>query len=346
MRRAAVLFALVAPLALGGCLNQFEDPHHVRIVNVDLQPDTVLSQDVLLNVTATLDNRGGGASGGIRLGVKAYSEESGFLVAENETQVGVIAGDTTRPVSLGLKVPRLGNVRVDVTVFEDEQGKERASISARNLGALEPGVLDTGLRVRDMDFLVQNVTSEGNRTQARIQTDLYVTNEGRDASENLRVQVKAREVSTRLVADVAWIETSSVPTGSTIIRSTNLTVADGYNYAIEVLTWRGDGRSASCGDAAADGCGGIVVARNEGIVQLAPTFTRSKDMEVITTNPNVNDFLSSPTAQRTDGASYGGNPSDGLSAPSPRVPGFGAGAALVAALVVGLLFAKRRRRSL
>lgn len=325
--RAALLASLLALSgALAGCLQEFEDPHHVRIVGVDLAPASVLSQDVVLNVTSTLDNRGGGASGELKLVAKAYSEESGFLVAENETRVGRLAGDTTMPVGTFLRVPRAGAIRIDVSIFEDEQGLQSASVSARNLGALDPQVLDTGLRVRDMDFLVRNVTTEGNLTRARIQADLYVTNEGDAASEDLRVQVKAREIQTRLVADVAWIETGSIPPGATVIRSADLTVADDYNYLIEVVTWRGD----------------VVVARNEDTVQLAPTFVKPTDQELVTTNPNVNDFLQKGN-QLTSPTSYEGDFAAGRSA-EPAVPGPGAAAALLA-LVVAFLVVLARRRS-
>lgn len=324
MRLIAVVLLVALPLA--GCLREYEDPHALRIVTVDLRSADVLSQDVLLNVTTTLDNRGGGKSGDLRVQAKAYSEDTGFLVAENETMVGTLSGDTTRAVSLSVLIPRQGNARIDVALFEDGQGTERASVSARNLGALEPAVLDTGLRVRDMDFLVRNVSTEGNRTRAQIQSDLYVTNEGSAPSEDLRIQVKAREISTGLIGDIAWVDSGSVPTGSTVLRSTNLTVADGYNYAIEALTWRGD----------------VVVARNEGTVQLAPTFTQPKDQELVTTNPNVNDFLTGTPSSPTYSGDYGGGYPEGAVA-SPRVPGFGALAGLAAAALAAVVLARRRR---
>ena len=327
--RAALLASIATLATLAGCLQEFEDPHYVRIVSVDLSPADVLSQDVVLNVTSTLDNRGGGASGDIKLVIKAYSEESGFLVAENESLVGRLGGDTTRSVDAFLRVPRSGNLRIDVALFEDDQGKERASVSTRNLGALEPEVVDTGLRIRDMDFLVQNVTREGNATRARIQVDLYLTNEGDAASEDLRIQVKAREISTRLVSDIAWVDTGSVPRGSTLIRSTNLTVADGYNYVIEVITWRND----------------VVVARNEDTVQLAPTFTKPTDQELVITDPNVNDFLnkgqfdSAPGYPTHEGRMAAGD------APAPAVPAPGLAALLLAIGVASVLAFARRKRA-
>src|SRR5688500_13902534 len=118
--RAAILALLLPTLALAGCLREFEDPHALRIVSVDLSPARVLSQEIVLNVTTVLDNRGGGATGPVRVEAKAYREETGFLAAENATHVGPIPGDTTRPVSLTVRVPREGGARVEVAVFEGD----------------------------------------------------------------------------------------------------------------------------------------------------------------------------------------------------------------------------------
>lgn len=339
--RALPLVLLALPLALAGCLNEFEPTHSLRVVGLDVQPARVLSSDVVLNVTATLDNRGG-ETGDVRLVAKAYSEEKGFLLAENSTTIGPVAGDTTLPVSLRVTVPREGSARVEVTVLEDEQALQAASITARNLQSLDPEVLDTGLRISDADFLVRRVDGNASGARATIQTDLYLTNEGRTVSENLRLQVKAREVSTRLVADVQWLETGGVEAGTTVIRSVNLTVPDRYNYAFEVLTWRGD----------------VIIARSQDFVQLAPTFEKPKDTEVVTSNANVRDFLppASPTyaAEASKGWSMG--LSDGAQSsspygaypttptPAPRVPGFGTAALALAAVAAALVLARRRAK--
>ena len=313
--------ALVLLAASAGCLNTFEEPeapHDVRIVGIDVEPATVFAQDVLLLVTTALDNRGGGASGSIRLEVKAYSEERGFLLVENETTRDALPPDRSSEVELGLRVPREGGVRIEVLLYEDDLGSERASVTARNLGSLEPNILDTGLRISDVDFLVLGVANDTGTTRATIRADLYVTNEGQAASEDLRVQVKAREAQTGLVADIQWVTTSSVAPGATVIRSVNLTVPDDYNYVFEILTWRGD----------------AVVARSEGTVQLAPTFVKPTDTEVVTTDPNVGDFArpgSPPTAYPTADGSYA----------EPAVPG--PAPALVLAAVAALALVLRRR---
>ena len=321
----SLLLALVALCsASAGCLNEFEEPekpHFVRIANIDVQPERVLSQDVLLNVSVTLDNRGGGASDPIRLEAKAYSEERGFLLVTNETDVGSVSGDTTREVPLGLRVPREGGVRIEVVLFEADLGKERASVTARNLGSLAPEVFDTGLRVSDVDFLVAETTNESGSTRARIETLLYVTNEGDSGSEDLQVQVKAREVQTGLVADVGWVGTGSVAPAATVIRSVNLTVPDGYNYVFEIVMWRGQ----------------TIVARSEGTVQLAPTFVKPTGTEIVTTDPKVDDFVSrGPTPGTAAPGFHGGG------TPAPAVPGPSA-LALLLALGAGALVLRRRR---
>lgn len=335
--RLRLLALLVALAASAGCLNTFEEPeqpHFVRIVNVELSPARVLSQEVVLNVTSFLDNRGGGSTGSLRLHAKAFDEATNFLIAETETVVGALPGETTRAVPVQLTIPRGGGVRIDVVLYEDDLGLQTASVIARNLGSLEPAVLDTGLRISDVDFIVRDVTGGGNDTGARatIQTDLYVTNEGDDPSEDLRVQVKAREISTRLVTDVAWVGTGTISPGATVIRSVNLTVPEGFNYAFEILTWRGE----------------VVVARSEGVVQLAPTYVKPKDQEVVTEAPNVRNFLQ-PTHAPPSGDFNGRGGLAGMgnegAPPAPEVPGFGAGLVVLAALAASSVILLRRRRA-
>jgi hypothetical protein len=331
------LFALVVLLGMtAGCLNEFEEPptpHFLRVTNLEISPAQVLSQEVILNVTAYLDNRGGGDSGAARLQAKAFGEANGFLLAEAESVVGVVPGDTTRPVSMQVKVPREGGVRVDVVLYEDDLGRQTASIRASNLGSLEPEVLDTGLRVQDVDFIVRDVAPGSNRTGARatIQTDLYVTNEGDRASEDLQVQVKAREVSTRLVSDVAWVGTGAIAPGATVIRSVNLTVPEGYNYAFEILTWRGE----------------VIVARSEGVVQLAPTYVKPTNTEVVTDVANVRDFLTPTNAPQAPTFGYYDSPGGaaGMGNVEPNVPGPGAAALVIAVLAASSILVFRRRRA-
>ncbi len=324
--RAPLLLLLAGLAASAGCLRSFEPPHEIAIDRLDLKPDRVMSQEVLLNLTTVLTGRGSGAASNVSLQAKAYSEDTGFLLAESETPVGDLAGETTHAVSQLLSVPRSGGVRLDVRLFEGDAARGGASISARNLQSLEPNVLDTGLRIGDVDFLVRNATND---TKPRIETDLYVTNEGSQPSEDLRVQVKAREVTTRLVADTQWVETGAIAPGATVIRAVNLTVPDHYNYVFEIVTWRGES----------------IVARTEGNVQLAPTFEKPKDQELVVTQPNLNDFVTAtPTTIAYDASKPGGYASGpAIATPSAKVPGLGLAAGLAAAGAAALALRRWRQ---
>ena len=334
--RAGILVLSALLAATAGCLNTFEEPaepHFVRILSLELSPAHVFAQDLLLNVTAYLDNRGGGETGALRLHAKAFDDANGFLIAETQALVGVLPGETTRPVPMQLEVPRKGGVRIDVVLFEDDLGLQTASTTARNLAALEPEVLDTGLRISDVDFLVRSVAGGANGTAARatIETNLYVTNEGSAPSEDLRLQVSAVDVATSLVLDMGWVDTGSVPAGATHIRSLALTVPEGKNYRFEIVTWRGS----------------AIVARSEGIVQLAPTYVKPADQEVVTDTPNIRDFLTnSPTQPGSSGGRFeGSGNSMGASPAEPNVPGFGTAALVLAALAASSVILLRRRRA-
>lgn len=306
-----LILLLVATMASAGCLRTFEEPTNVRIVNIDVAPDRVLAAEVLLNVTSYLDNRGGGESREVRLLVKAYDESTGFLVTQLDTSVGRLRGDTTTPVTQQITVPREGAIRIDVTLFTEDLRQQSAQLTARNLGALKPQVFATGLTISEIDFIVR----EANSTRPAIESALYFTNEADSPSEDLRVQVKAREVTTRLVADTMWLQTGVIEAGTTVIRSVTLHVPEGHNYVVEILTWRGD----------------VIVDRAEGIVRLAPTMQIPKDQELVVSNPNLSNFAPAP-----------GDPHGGPSSEPMGVPGFAPALTLLAMLGAGAWWTRRK----
>ncbi len=325
--RRAWLVVLLVPLVLGaGCLKSFDEPSRVNITTIDLSPERVLSSTVELNLTTYLDNAGGGTTGALRLLAKAYSQDTGFLIAHTEDNLTPLPGLTTRGVTQQLAVPREGSIRIDITLFEDGHALRVGSITARNLGVLKPDVFETGLKIGEMDFTVEEVVegARGNGTRVRIEAGLYFTNEATTPSEDLRVQVKARETPTQLVADTQWLTTGTISPGTTIIRTTNLTVPDGYNYIVEILTWRGD----------------VIVDRAEGRVQLAPTFVVPKDQEFVVTNPNVNDFIRPPTSP----TATPGYPQYGAPDSATGVPSITLVASLVAVAIAALVARGRKKQ--
>lgn len=302
---------LVAPAAMAGCLNDFSETHGasaVRIVGIDVSAPVVKSGSMVLAVNTTLDNADA-RSGDIRLIVKAYDQATGLLAATQEAEVGEIPQDKTVAVEVLVDVPRASGYRLEVLVHQSDRLALTAVVTASNLDALAPNVFDTGLRVSTIDFIVRNVTGE----RVAITAKVYVTNEAAAVSKPLSMQVKAREVSTGILADEQEESLPSVQPEQTHAAEVLLSVPDSYNYQVEVVLWDGN----------------IIVERGSGNVQLLPTFTKDPDEEIVVTDPQVEDFV----RDRTGGG--GGDSGDATRTPSIGI--------LAAAAAVGLAVAIHRR---
>ena len=264
---------LLISLTTCGCLRDFEESR-LRVTDIDISPERVTSTSVLLNVTTYVENYGNEGSGEAKLLLKAFDSASGLLVGETTTTAGSIDKSKTLPVSQLINVEREGGYRIDVVLFEDEKRLRQRSVSIYGIGDLTPNINDIGIRIQEMDFLVENVTG----SRVAIGVDLYLTNEGDFTSEDLPMLIKAREVDAGLLADKVWISTGSIEKEKTIIKSCEIAVPDGYNYIVEALIWRND----------------TIVERGEGVVQLNPKRTIPKDEEIVSSDIRVEDFMPEP----------------------------------------------------
>ena len=316
--RIALLCGIIlVSLITCGCLRDFEESR-LRITDLDISAERVTSTSVLLNVTTYIENKGNGESGEAKLLLKAFDSTSGLLVGETTTPAGSIDKDRTVPVSQLIDVEREGGYRIDVVLFEDEKRLRQQSVQISGIGDLTPNVHDIGLKIQEMDFLVENVTG----SRVVIGVDIYLTNEGDFTSEDLPMLIKAREVDAGLLADKVWITTGSVDKGTTIIKSCEIAVPDGYNYIVEVLVWKND----------------TIVERTEGVVQLNPKRTIPKDEEIVSDRIRVEDFISvSEDAADADAIEYG----MAGGATTTETPGF-TSAIVGVVITIALLIIKRR----
>lgn len=274
--------ALLLLLPLTGCLNDFNDgvlQNRLDIHAIDVAAPVVKSGAVTFDVRISVDNEMA-RSGDVALVVKAFDADSGLLAMTVERDIGPIERDMTVPVSASMELPRSAGYRIEVSLLQDGQVIQVRSVTVTNLDALPPNVHDTGIRVASMDFLVRNA-SDG---RALITANVYVTNEGATESQPLRLQVKAREVSTGLLADEEWIELPSVPPEETHAHESDLDVAQEYNYEVEVVVWDGS----------------FIVGRGSGAVQLLPTFERPNDTEIEVNKPDLSDFTRERSAADRD----------------------------------------------
>lgn len=313
-RWTILVVILVSSVALAGCLNDFDETrlNHLRISGIDVSAPHVGSGTVTLLVNVTLDNAMA-KSGEVLLRVKAYNTATGLLVKTLEEQVGTMRADRTETVPVALDLPKQDGYRITVEASQDDRRVQTASVKVTEIAALDRTISDTGLRVTTLEFLVRNVTGD----KVRIDTQVYLTNQGAAESETLRLQLKAREVSTGLLAAEEWTDVAAIPPEATRISTAALQVPDAYNYLVEAVLWDGD----------------LIVGRGEGKVQLLPTFTVPKDEEVVVKRPVVEDFQ-----HRGDGVDWAnGAESDAEGSPAP--------AALLLLTTLALLVTWIRRRN-
>ncbi len=291
--RLALVALLVLAMPLAGCIKEagsMEPGNHIRVRDIAVAAPQVTSGSVTLAVNVTLDNWQAD-SDPVRVVVRAFNTNTGFLVETVEARPGLLDQDKTVPVEVTLEVPREDGYRIEVDVYEDGQVVQEGQVTIRNVGALQPTLHETSLAFGTMDFIVRNVT--GNRVV--IETKVYLTNEGDGPHRPLDLQVKAREAQTRIIADEDRTRVAGIGPEETQAATVQLEVPDGHNYQIEALLWDGN----------------RTVERGQAVVQLLPTMTQPEGQEIVVSDPQIEDFIrgdrgAQAPSDRADGRSGDG----------------------------------------
>jgi hypothetical protein len=323
-----VLIALVS--TIGGGLESHEWSE-VTIADIDISAEALDIAEASLNVTTYLDNSGDANSGEINILVKAYDADTNLLVTSKKTQVGEIEGRETKSASTYLKLPKEGGYRLQIVVFEDDKGIQRAETMIYGLTSLEPPSV-AKISIREIDFFVEAVEleSEGNREYAVINTTLYVDNLGVDVSD-LRVLIKARENETRLIADKRWGDLGILNEGTTSLHYAELRVLNGRDYIFEVQIWQSE----------------RVIKESSGMVLLSPFANRTVVLEskekTVEISPaiKISDFIR-PTGRYEEEGYEAPVP---MPMPAPEEPGFEVLPAAFALIIAFVLLLKNRRGS-
>lgn len=233
-----------------GCIRSFEEESYYNIRDMDISADRAGTSFVDLNVTTYVEKYQGDTDKNTSLILKVYSRESGLLEVQEELKLGKLKAGETRAVSQSLSLPKTGGYNIRSVIFEDKIQKGSGEIKVYNLDFLPADVQEIGIEISEMDFRVRKV-EDG---KVLIESDIYLTNEGKKTSQDFRTLVKVREMDAGLLADKVWIQTGEIKPEATVIRSVNLTMPDQYNYAVEVLIWNND----------------TIVRRGEDYIQLHP----------------------------------------------------------------------------
>jgi hypothetical protein len=317
----ALVLVLAAPLA--GCIRDFderEQPNRMNLRGIDLSAPSVTTGTVTLTVSATLENRGA-PSDSMYVVVRAFDTETGFLVDTQRTDNRTLDEDTTTHHTVTFTVPRKSGYRVEVDVYEAGQVVETGRVTVHNVAALEPTTYESSLKIDPIEVSVTNVSGD----RVRLDAEVYLTNQGSSPSRSVDLQVKARSIDTGLLADEARTRVPEIQPERTQITRATLTVADDHNYRIDAVAWDDN----------------VSVERGTTTVQLLPRETIPEDEEVVTQNPNIEDFVHGDDARDT-GSREAADGEEASYDESAETPGPGAMLALVAIGATATVAAWRR----
>ena len=323
----AVVFAFLVLIALvamiGGGLKSYERSE-IAIADIDISAEALGIADVILNVTAYLDNSGDAKSGEVDLLIKAYDADTNLLVASNETKVGKIDGRATKSASTYLKLPKEGGYRLQIVVFEDGKGILRGERTIYGLSRLEPPSV-AKISIRELDFFVEAVEVESGRGKeyAIVNTTLYIDNLGKDV-DGLRALIKARDNETRLIADRGWEDLGVLKEGTTSLHYAELRVLNGRDYIFEIQIWQSE----------------RIIKESSGKVLLSPFVNRTVVVEAKEKTVEI-----SPKVEITDFIRPGTPAPKPMPypTPAPEEPGFETLSAVFALFIVFVLLLKKRR---
>ncbi|MCX9010242.1 MAG: hypothetical protein OIN66_03870 [Candidatus Methanoperedens sp.] len=290
-------------------------PSQLFIREVDVKPAEVTSATVEVNVTAYINHAGGETKNATML-LRAISSDTGLLAAQESAPIPGTDSEKTLAVSQHLKVERNGGYELKLLLFDNGSIRDSGSVNIRGLNAITPQSKRSGINLNNIDFTVSGVSAG----RVTIKPDVYLENRGPEASENLKLIVKARQADSNLLADRASSETGVIASEKTAVRSVNLEVPDGYNYMVVVELWKED----------------VLINTWEKPVLLAPTKTVPKESAEKKVNIEVSKFVREGEQRggvtppyATQESSYAGG--------TPKEPGFEVlGAVMALVLVITL----------
>ncbi len=296
-------------------ISEPENPAFLSIREVDVSPVDVTSAQIEVNVTAYMDHFGGRTKNATML-IRAIGSDTGLQATQVSAPIDAEGSVTqkTLVVSQKLKVDRNGGYDLKILLFDNGTIRDSGSVGIRGLSAITPFSRRSGIVLNNIDFTVGSVSAG----KVSIKSDIYLENRGPEASENLKMIVKAREAASNLQADKTDTETGVIAIEAMAVKSVQLMVPDEYNYMVVVELWRED----------------VLVNTWEKPVLLAPSKTVPKESVEKKVDIEVSKFVREGVKPMEAGA-----PS--MQETRKTEPGFEIFAALSALLIAVILLRRR-----
>jgi PGF-CTERM protein len=327
-----VLATVVAALVIPGAIDdpsQEERPGRVGVQELTIATDSVRGGTVTLDVTTHLRHLGG-ESENVSVFVRAVDSDTGFVRATATRNVSTVEGDREVTVTQPLTVDREGGYRIEVITYQDGERIDETAREVRGLETLTPAYAETSVvfhrfagRGEDQLPSIQYTIEDADDERATLNVSTYLTNQGDEPSDDLRVVLVARQAESGIVAARRTVSVGGIRPGRTATPATTLSVPDGYNYYLDAILWKDD----------------VIVGSARSVANLDPTETLSANVTRRAVGLEVSDFEPDGGAGRGDAAGRDRPQATGTPVAGP---GFGV---LVALLALGgsIILARRQQ---
>lgn len=313
-----VLVTLVAAIVVPGALadrTENEPEGEIRIEEISIGADRVGGERLDLSTDVRLAHSGG-ISENVTVELRAVGLDSGLVETSRTVELGAVDEDGELAVEEPLTVQRGGDYRVEAIVYQNGVRQTTGSKSVRGTAALTPGYPASPVqfhRFTEYDLpVIEYTIQNSDDDSATLGVDTYLTNSGDSDAENLRIEFKARQVESGIVATEREVTVDTVSPSRTTRPGTELTVPSQYNYYLDAILWKD----------------GVIVDTARAGATLDPSVQVPENVSERDVELQVGDFDSESQAP-TPEPELDGTDGDGA--------GFGVGVALVALLGGALL---------
>lgn len=321
---------LVAALVPGAVAAPDDEPRgFVGLREMSIAHGPVGGETVTLAVEARLQHRRGTVEN-VSVEFRAISTDSGLREATRRESVGTLSDDGEVPVRTNLTVPRSGGYRIVAVVYRNGERTDEGQTTVRGVQALTPAYADTAVEFHQFSGggesaipVIGYSIADAGEQRTTLNVSTYLTNTGDEPSEDLRLELVARQADSNIRAAERSITVGTIQPGQTARPSTTVTVPSEYNYYLDAVLWKD----------------GVIVGTASGVANLDPQETIAVNQTRRDVGLRVEDF---ERGGGGGGSGVGQTPMQTDRETAASGPGFGVGAALLALFGTILLVRIRR----
>lgn len=264
-----IVIAPLTTLALSGAVSDpgdaetdasIESAGDASLLEVTIAAGDVGGETASLEVDTHLEHRGDAVEN-VTVVHRATNADTNLVEHTVESDVGTLDDESEIVVSESVDVPRDGTHELETFVYVDGVRTESMSHTVAGVDTLAPAYADTSLEfhrfggdyggaladVPSIEYSVESTTDDA----VALEVSSFLTNTGDETTDDLTLEVKARQADSNIVADSATVDLDAVEPGETVTPTADLEVAREYEYYLDAILWL-DGTIVATDRAGAD----------------------------------------------------------------------------------------------